>query len=265
MKKALIYLVFSTTISFGQNFDTIKRIEISYGYGEQCFPKNGIYSRSEKFIIEKSESKNFYLTRYIKFKSRKKGAIFSKDSLLTILGGKIDSNLINDLIANLNTNKNNFSFTFLKSKLKEPTRKQIKNLARKRDEIYKIECDGLFDCENRNQIIDSIIGFEKFEKFVAELNLSSNQMIVIGYWNEARIDLYSDKNIVTFKFPFMNNKIGQPIIKTYNENYLNDYSCINLIANEVIRQIIPEKSITFKAFDLKNLNEDYINWFLKNN
>lgn len=74
MKKALIYLIFSTTISFGQNFDTIQRIEISYGYGEQCFPKNGIYSRSEKFIIEKSASKNFYLTRYTKFKSKKKAS-----------------------------------------------------------------------------------------------------------------------------------------------------------------------------------------------
>lgn len=265
MKKALYYFIFCTTISFGQNFDTIKKIEISYGYGEQCFPKNGIYSRSEKFTFEKSESKNFYLTRYIKFKSRKKSTVFIKDSLITILGEKIDSNLINELIANINTNKDNFSFTFLKSKLKEPTRRQIKNLAHKRDEFYKIKCDGLFDCGYRNQIIDSIIGFKKFEKFVAEFKLSSNQILVIGYWNEARIVLYSDKNIVTFKFSFMNNKIGQPIVKIYNENYLNVDSCINLIANEVIREIIPKKSITFKAFDLKNLNEDYINWFLKNN
>lgn len=185
--------------------------------------------------------------------------------MITILGEKIDSNLINELIANINTNKDNFSVTFIKSKLKQPTRRQIKNMAHKRDEFYKIECDGLFDCGYRNQIIDSIIGFKKFEKFVAELNLSSKQMLVIGYWTEARIVLYSDKNIITYIFPFMNNKIGQPITKIFNENYLNNYSCINLIVNEIIREIIPKKSITFKAFDLKNLNEDYINWCLKNN
>ncbi len=75
--------MFWSTISFGQNLDTIKKIEISYGYGVQCFPKNGIYSRSEKFTFEKSESKNFYLTKYKKFKSRKKGTVFSKDSLST--------------------------------------------------------------------------------------------------------------------------------------------------------------------------------------
>ncbi|WP_157505921.1 hypothetical protein [Flavobacterium chungangense] len=174
MKKALIYLIFCTTISFGQNLDTVKRIEISYGYGEQCFPKNGIYSRSENFTFEKSESKNFYLTRFKKFKARKKGTVFSKDSVITILEKKIDSNLIKDLIVNINSNKENFSFTFLKSKLKEPTKKQIKKSAHKRDKFYKIECDGLFDCEYRNQIIDSIKSFDKFDKFVSSLDLSSN-------------------------------------------------------------------------------------------
>jgi len=54
MKKTLVYFIFWTTISFGQNLDTINKIEIHYGYGDQCFPKNGIYSRSEKFTFEKS-------------------------------------------------------------------------------------------------------------------------------------------------------------------------------------------------------------------
>lgn len=266
MKKTLVYFIFWTTISFGQNLDTINKIEIHYGYGDQCFPKNGIYSRSEKFTFEKSESNFFYLTHYKKFwaKSRKKATVFSKDSLVKILQKKIDSNIITDLIVNINTDEENLSFSFLKSRLNEPTKRQIKKLARKRDLHYKIECDGLFDCEYRNRIIDSVKHFKHFDKFVSSLNLSSNQMVVIGYSNTARITLFSENNIVTYEFSFMNNNIGQPIIKIFNKNYMVRYGFVNLKANEIIRKMIPKKSLTFKIFDLNRVTDDYINWYLKN-
>ncbi|PKB17704.1 hypothetical protein [Flavobacterium sp. 5] len=266
MRRILVCFIFWTTISFGQNLDTIKKIEISYGYGDQCFPRNGIYSRSEKFTFEKSESEIFYLTSCKKFwdKSQKKATVFSKDSLVKVLQKRIKSSLITDLIVNVNANKENFSFEFLKSRLNEPTKRQIKKIARKRDLYFKIECYGLFDCENRNKVINSLKHFEHFDKFVSSLNLSSNQMVVIGYSNTARITLFSEKNFVTYEFSFINNNIGQPILKNYNKNYLDRYGFVNLEANEIIQEIIPRKSMTFKTFDLNRVTDDYINWYLQN-
>ncbi|MEC4003342.1 hypothetical protein OX283_001625 [Flavobacterium sp. SUN052] len=266
MKKLLFYFIFCTTISSGQTLDTIKKIEIFYGYGNQCFPQNGIYSRSELFTLEKSESETFFLLKYKKFwsKSRKKATIFSQDSLVKKRNKEIDSNLITDLIVNVNSNKENFSFEFLKSRLNMPTKRQIKKLARRIGLNYKIDCYGLFDCEYRNHVIDSIKQFDKFDKFISSLNLSSKQMLVIGYWKMARITLYSEENSVTYEFSYTNNKIGQPIIKWYNKNFIVSYGFVNLLANEVVREIIPKESITFKAFDLNRITEDYICWYLQN-
>lgn len=251
-------------MGFGQNLDTIKKIEIYYGYGDQCFPRNGIYSRSEKITFEKSDSKIFHLTTYREFwgKSKKNGTVFSKDSAVAFLNKKIDSNLITDLLVNINKDEQNFSFSFLKSRLETPSKAQIKKLARERDLYYNIECVGLFDCEYRNETIDSIKHFENFDKFVSSLNLSPNQMVVIGYFHLASITIVSEKNEIIYDFSFQNNKIGQPIIKYYNTNFITNYGFVNLKANEIIRELLPSKSIAFKAFDLQHVTDDYINWYL---
>jgi hypothetical protein len=266
MKVISFYLIFWTTISFGQNLDTIKKIEISYGYGAQCFPKNGVYSRSERFTFEKSETEGFYLTRYKKYWSeyRKRGNVFKKDSLINVINKKIDKNLILELITNLNaTNYNDYTIAILKSKLKAPTKKQIIKLSRKSDLYYKIECDGLFDCEYRNEEIDSIISLENFNVFLPSFNMSTDEVITIGYSDNAQVTLQSEKNITIYRFSFTSNKIGQPFIKTYKNNHTQSNSILNLKVNEIIRELTPAKSLTFKAFDFNKITDDYIYWYLE--
>lgn len=267
MKKTLFFIFFYTSVCLGQSLDTISKIEIFYGYGAQCFPRDGVYARSEKFIFEKLEDGNFELATYQKLWniSRQNATKFSKDSSITNLSRKCDSKILLDLIKNLNADKQNFSFTFLKAKIKKPSKRRIIKLSKKMDNFYKVDCYDFFDCEYRNQIIDSIQNFEHFDKYVSSINLSKNQMITIGYYNFARITITSKNNITSYDFSFVNNAIGQPIIKNYNENYMVDYAYVNLLANEIIRDLIPKNSITYKAFDLKKVTDDYIRWYLDNN
>lgn len=264
--KILLFIILYTSTSFGQNLDTIKKIEIFYGYGAQCFPNDGIYARSEKFIFEKLEDGDFELTNYYKFwdVSKKNASLFTKDSIVKNLNKKCDSNILLNFLKNLNEDKQNFSSTFLYSKIEKPSSRRIIRIAKKINKYYILECDGLFDCKYRNQLIDSIRRFERFDEFLSSMNLTKNQIISIGYYHIARITIISENNNTVYDFSFKNNSIGQPIIKNYNENYMVKYALVNLIANEKIRDLIPTNTMTYKAFDLKNITNDYISWYLDN-
>ena len=263
MNKILLYIFFYSSICFGQSLDTISKIEIFYGYGAQCFPKDGVYARSEKFIFNKLDKDNYELTSYQKLWniSKNKATKFSKDSTIINLNKKCDSKILLDLVKNLNSDKQNFSFAFLKSKIKKPTKRRIIKLSKKYDTYYKVDCYDFFDCEYRNAIIDSIQKFQHFDKYVSSMNFSNNQMMTIGYYNYATIKITTQNNVITYDFSFVNNIIGQPILKVYNDNRLN-YAYVNLIVNEKIRDLLPKNSITYKAFDLKKVTDDYIRWYL---
>ena len=150
---------------------SISKIEIFYGYGAQCFPRDGVYARSEKFIFEKLEDGNFELATYQKLWniSRQNATKFSKNSSITNLSRKCNSKILLDLIKNLNADKQNFSFTFLKAKIKKPSKRRIIKLSKKMDNFYKVDCYDFFDCEYRNEIIDSIQNFEHFDKYVSSI------------------------------------------------------------------------------------------------
>ena len=264
MKKILLFIFFYTSICFGQSLDTISKIEIFYGYGAQCFPKDGVYARSERFIFNKLEDGNFELATYQKLWriSKKNATKFSKDSTTINLNKKCDSKILFDLVKNLNTDNQNFSFTFLNSKIEKPSKRRIIKLSKKIDKFYKVDCYDFFDCEFRNEVIDSIQRFEHFDEYISSMNFSENQMITIGYYDYASVIITSQNNITSYEFSFVNNVIGQPIIKNHNNNYRIDYAFVNLIANEKIRDLIPKNSITYKAFDLKKVTDDYIRWYL---
>uniref|UniRef100_UPI004048F5A9 hypothetical protein n=1 Tax=Flavobacterium sp. TaxID=239 RepID=UPI004048F5A9 len=266
MNRILVCVLFLTSIVFGQSLDTIQRIEISYGYGEQCFPKDGIYARAELFVFEKADTQIFYLKRSKQYwgKFEAEGNIFKTDSLITICSEAIDSKLMTDLIVGINSNKENFNFSFLKSRLKRPSKHRIKEIAQKRDLLYKIKCDGFLDCKFLIQTIDSIKKFKRFDQFVSSLNLTSSQMITIGFFNEATISFISKNNTVSYYFSFINNQIGQPILKRYNDNFDVADSFVNSEVNEIVRKIIPKNTLTFNAFDLNNITDFYIVWFLNN-
>ncbi len=265
MKKIFLIIVFCSSISFGQTLDTIRKIEIYYGYGAQCFPRDGIYAREERFVFNKCDNGDFELSAQQKRRhiSKQNATVFSKDSSTTNLNKKCNSKILLDFIKSLNENKQNFSLAFLNSKIDKPSKHKIKMIARKMDKFYLLECYGFLDCEHRNKIIDSIQKFNHFDQFVSSMNLTNNQMILIGYYDMARITITSQNNITSYDFSFVNNVIGQPIIKSYNKKYLINYACVNLEANEKIRQLIPKSSMTYKAFDLKRITEGYISWYIE--
>ncbi|MGA1047182.1 MAG: hypothetical protein ACO3UU_04175, partial [Minisyncoccia bacterium] len=68
------------------------------------------------------------------------------------------------------------------------------------------------------------------------MNFSNNQKMTIGYYNYATIKITTQNNVITYDFSFVNNVIGQPILKVYNDNRLN-YAYVNLIVNEKIRDL----------------------------
>ncbi|MEC4003348.1 hypothetical protein OX283_001655 [Flavobacterium sp. SUN052] len=266
MNKILLFLFLYANIVFGQTLDTIKKIEIYYGIGAQCFPKDGIYAKSEKFTFEKNNDGNFELVTLHKVWhiSEQNATVFSKDSSVTNINKKCDSKVLSDLIISLNTDKQNFSYNFLSSKINKPTTHRIKKLAKELDRSYAIECDGLFDCEYRNETIDSIKKFVHFNNFVDKMNLTNHPMLHIGYQNLARITITSQNNVISYNFSFVNNVIGQPIEKTYNQKYILSSISVNLIANEKIRELIPKNTITYDAFDFNKITNEYIRWYLEN-
>ena len=266
MKKIILLIALYSSVSFAQTLDTIKKIEIYYGNGAQCFPRDGIYAKSERFIFEKSENGSFELAKYHKLWniSKNKATVFSKDSSITNLNKKCNNKVLLDLITNLNIDNQNFSYAFLKQKISKPSSHRIKKLAKEIDRFFIVECEGIFDCEYRNEIIDSIQNFNRFDEFISSMNLTKNQLVTIGYYDYARITITSQSNITSYDFSFVNNIIGQPIIKYYNSNYMNDYGYVNLIANEKIRELIPKNTITYKALDLEKITDSYIRWYLEN-
>jgi hypothetical protein len=265
MKKLLLLIVLTSSVNFAQTLDTIRKIEIIYGYGAQCFPRDGIYAKSERFIFEKSAEGSFELTKYHKFWniSKNNATIFSKDSSVTNVNKKCNSTVLIDLLRNLSIDNQNFSYAFLKQKINKPTIHRIKKLAKEINRFFIVECEGIFDCEFRNEVIDSIQKFNRFDEFILSLNLTSNQLFTIGYYDNARITITSQSNSTSYDFSFVNNSLGQPIIKYYNNNYMNDYSYVNLIANEKIRELIPKNTITYKAFDFEKITDSYIRWYLE--
>lgn len=265
MKKILLFIAFYSIIASGQTLDTIKKIEIYYGNGAQCFPIDGIYAKSEKFVYEKISNGSFELAKYYKFwkTSKNNATVFSNDSSITNLNKKCDNKVLLELINNLNTDNQNFSYSFLKQKIDKPSRHRIKKIGREMDMFFILKCDGIFDCENRNDVIDSIQKFNRFDEYVSTMNLTNNQIRVIGSFDYARITITSQNNITSYDFLFNNNIIGQPIIKYYNRNYLNVYCYVNLVVNEKIRELIFHNTITNKAFNLKKITDSYVRWYLE--
>jgi hypothetical protein len=266
MKKITLLIALYLNVTFAQTLDTIKKIEIYYGYGAQCFPRDGIYAKSERFIFEKSANGSFELAKHHKFWniSKNNATVFSKDSSITNLNKKYNNKVLLDLITNLNIDNQNFSYSFLKQRITKPSSHRIKKIAKEIDRFFILECDGIFDCEYRNKVIDSIQKFNKFDEFISSMNLTKNQLVTIGYYDNAIISIISQSNITSYNFSFVNNCIGQPIIKHYNNNYMNEYGYVNLIANEKIRELIPKNSITYKALDLEKITDRYIRWYLEN-
>lgn len=266
MKKILLLITLYSSISFTQTLDTIKKIEFYYGKGAQCFPQDGIYANSEKFFFEKTSNGSFELTKHYKFwnTSKQNATVFVKDSSITKLNKKCNNEVLLNLITNLNTDNQNFSYSFLKQRINKPSSNQIKKIAKKIDRFFVVDCDGFFDCEYRNNVIDSIKNFNRFDEYISSMNLTKNQLSIIGAYDFAEITITSKDNITSYVFSFMNNIIGQPITKKYNNKYTNDNVYVNLIANEMIRELLPKNTITYKALDLKKITEDYIGWYLKN-
>lgn len=253
-----------TSNSFAQKKDSITTIEISYGYGMQCFPKKGIYSRSEKYVFEKSKMNTFYLTKFCKYWSKWRGKDkYTKDSLVRVLKKEVNYLLCENLINEIRVDKKDSAFNYLKTKIIVPSNKKIKALFRKNDAYYKMECDGMFDCSYRNEELEKAKKFDRFEEYVNLELLKNNAPLVIGYWNDCEVVLKSKTSNDKYRLSFKEKSFGQPSFKLDADDSKKIEYKTNFKVNEIIEKLAEKNSITQKVFKFDSLFENYFLWYYK--
>lgn len=236
-----------------------QKITISYSIGGNRFGDSGEYAKQE--IINIYEYKGNFRLNYIQLK---KSWIFndltskndkSKTDTIQINNISLKKNDVDDLLSELNQNRNNFNYKFIIQNLdKKISKNLIIKITKKRELFYFIgdEDNNRLDEFGRKKIRE-IKKLKQFEKFIDSIKPDLEKKSVrIDAWNHAII---TSKN-KTYILDFL-NVVGQPITE-------RNKSFINLNVNLKLLKILPKNSLLRKKLSFESLYEQYIFWFLKN-
>ena len=172
----------------------------------------------------------------------------------------ITQNKMSLLLNSLNNNQNNYTFDFIKPKLHKPKKKLIRKIMNWHSQIWNYEQKKItetelkiIECDIRKfQFFKEFIEFEKPKKDALYGRLDGS-----GYLN---IHFISKNDTIVYKFESHHN-CGQPFI---NENKKYKTNIVNLNINNLIENILPKNSLFVLQYNLQNITEKYIHWYLQN-
>ncbi len=175
----------------------------------------------------------------------------------------IDKKDIQYWATQLNTNKENFTDTFIKPLLKSPTKKEILQVAKKYDKLWMIRGKDS-DKDGTKKAINDIQQFYKIDSFLIFKKPSIEfDMVVVDIYNSLRIQVISSLgDTVEYRSQFF-EPLGQPVVRYHKGNYLSSTKVFNLAANTSDIKLLPPGSLTALALDVNNLTEFYIKWYLE--
>jgi hypothetical protein len=228
---------------------------------EHAFGKNkGEFSTYEEIEFAGVNGSKYKMTRNQNIRK-----IFNGEKVLTKTDSfkiirSITQNEISLLLNLLNNNQNNYTFDFIKPKLYKPKRELIRKIMNWHSKVWKYEQKKItetqlkiIESDIRNfQFFNEFIEFEKPKKDALYGRLDSSDYLNINF--------ISKNDTIVYNFESY-HKCGQPFIKEGDKYKTN---IVNLNVNKLIENILPKNSLFVLQFNIQNITEKYIHWYLQN-
>ena len=255
--------------ALGQSADSINKIVLDYGKSHNSWGDSGIYGRAEAIELSKNANGDFLISRRFTTTASagNDGKTFRKDTteLSTKTFQAIKKEIIQFWLTQLNTNKENFTLSFIRPKLTTPTKKEILQVAKKYDKLWMLT-DGDFDREDKadaKKAIKEMKTFLAFDSFlIFKRPTTEFEMIVTDNYNGLRIMTIKNTDTTEYRCQFF-EALGQPITRYDNRNYMTSSKIFNLEVNTTGQIFLPKSSMISKVLNLDNIKEEYIKWYLE--
>ncbi len=233
MKKLLVaIIIFQFQFLIGQNLVKFDSIVFKYNLSTSASRKN----ISETEVIK----------------------IIRIDNSYSISNKKIDSSLINNLWTELNTKRDNFTYDYFLSKKLNIKKSKIKKHINFYSPILTTKNKKITQ-ELKKQLIVNIKKLKEFSKFI-EFEKPKKESLYGSLDGSKNISIhffYNGKSSL-FQFETFHN-CGQPF---YLGKKLIENKTVNLDVNQLIIEILPNKSKFRKEFSYNNILDKYINWYI---
>ena len=271
-KFSLSLILFVGQFGFGQSADSINKIVFAYGRSHNSWGNPGIYGRGEVIELIRTATNDFRISRYYTTTASAgdDGKSYSQDTIelninkyQTVLKEKIQF-----WLTQLNTSKENFTESFIKSKLSKPTKNEILTAARKYNQLWMLTGEGedYFDKEDKADArsairkMKSLVGLDSF--LIYKRPTIEDDLVVTDSYHGLRIlTIQSNGDTTEYRCQFF-EPLGQPITRFAKRNYMDRAKFFNLEANTSALSFLPRNSMTGKALSLDNIKEQYIKWYL---
>lgn len=262
-----VFLLFGQ-FALGQSADSINKIIISYGKSHNSWGDPGIYGRGEVIELLKASNGDFRISRHFTTTASagNDGKTFSKDTtLLSVKSLQVINNTkIQYWLTQLNTNKENFTASFIKPKITTPSKKEILQVAKKYDKLWMLtdrdfNREDKADARNAIKEMKTFVGLDSF--LIYKRPTIEYDMVVTDSYNGLRILTIQNSDTTEYRCQFF-EPLGQPITRYAQRNYMRSSKIFNLEANTSALTFLPKNSMISKILNLDNIKELYIKWYL---
>jgi len=257
MKYIAVFLfTISALTAIAQRDKPPSKIVIKYSKGHSTWGETGIYSRGEIFEMSFGVDSTFKINHYFKITNTAvDSSTFKKDTIEMLVKHKIISKrTIESLFSQLNITKDNFNVSFIKPLLAKPTKRQILEIAKKRDNHYKFEKEYTDDAKER---IAKIRNFDRLDSFINLNRPDPNiSLVTVDAWDRIDIYLINKADTISYFGQFY-QLLGQPFFR-----FREDKGIVNLQINTTLASILPKSSILRKRLAINSITEKYIEWYI---
>lgn len=262
MNKIFFILILIGNLIFAQNSNDFDKVIFEFNYAHEYGKNKGIFSKKEYLELISLNNNDYTFGKNFQQTKNFDGKIIKTNNFEFKNLKFVDTDKIKILFKELNTNKDNFNFQYLRPKLKKIKKSLIKKIIKEKEIVWKTE-NKIITKKQRKIAINEILKFNQFENFIEFEKPKKNAIygILDGYEN---LKITFVKNNETFIYKAETfHKCGQPI-EDLNK-IENDFKVINLEVNILIENILPKKSMFRNEFNINNITEKYIRWYIQNN
>jgi hypothetical protein len=259
--KYLLLLCFML-LALAGNAQSPDKIVLSYATGGMSSSRPGIYSRGEKIEIDRLQSGDYKITRYLSIKHSiaKDSSTFVKDtaSLKTSGYHSIPKRLIDSLLFQLAITKDNFTFNFIRPWLKQPSKKRLLQMAKDRDVLFRLQD---YDDKIDKELVAKFRSFDKLSSYIKTIKPNPKwYTATIDAWDNLRILVINKRDTALYHCDFL-HALGQPVQKIITGNGLGP-QIVNLEVNICLQAILPRKTLIAKCVSINSLTGEYLAWRL---